>query len=58
MPIENTLAYKVEQLWLACGEAESWQFAERIAQELKVSPYHVYGLLTNLVIVVNPLNEE
>ena len=58
MKLEDTLAYKIEELWLACPEKESWQFAERIAAALKVSTHHVYGLLTNLVICVNPLNEK
>lgn len=56
--ITNTLAYQIEQLWLNASEQESWQFAIRLAEELKVSPHHLYGTLTNLCIVINPLDEK
>lgn len=54
--IAQTLAYKIEQLWLETNDEECQQFVDRLAEELKVSRHHLYGVLTNLCIVVNPLD--
>lgn len=56
--ITETLAYKIEQLWLRNTDCEECQqFVDRLAIALKVSPHHLYEILTNLCIVVNPLNK-
>lgn len=47
----NPLAEQIEKVWMEAPDDQCQAFVDKLALELGVNRYHLYGVLTNLVLV-------